>query len=137
MGVGGGVFFPPGPLGDLARLSEESHGGPSAFFSYDFEVLPAHAAAPAGSQSFHRRFFGSESPRVSFELIFESFAVFSFRAGENTPQERIAAAPYRRLEAVHLGNVHTQTYNHREFLKPGMVSPDANPKPAKKSHRPK
>src|SRR2546423_8012633 len=104
------------PFGDLARLSVESHGGPSAAFSYDFEVLPADAAAPAGPESFHRRFFGRESAGVSFELIFESFAVFSFRAGENTPQESIAPAPYRRLETVHLGNVHTQTHNHCQIL---------------------
>src|SRR5713226_6887107 len=66
------------PLSNFGGFSGKRDRRAAALFSYHFDVHPAHAASPAGSQRLHDRLFRREPSRISFKFIFESLAVFLF-----------------------------------------------------------
>src|SRR5215472_1498942 len=64
------VFYAQG-VGNFPRFAMQSKGGAAAAHPNDFDIDPAHAAAPACAQGFHRRFFGGKTAGVTLVFIFD------------------------------------------------------------------
>jgi hypothetical protein len=93
--------------GDFCGFARQGHGGAAALFADYFEIDPAHAAAPAGAERLHGRFFGGEAAGVAFKFIFEPLAIFDFVGRKNAVDKPLATAFDGRLDAWDFGNIHT------------------------------
>jgi len=102
--------------GDFCGFSGESEGGAAALLADDFEIDPADAVAPAGSERFHGGFLRGEAASVAFELIPEALAIFDFVGREDAAEEKLAAALNGRLDARDFGDVNTQANDQEIFL---------------------
>ena len=62
------IFFTPSRSAICARHAFQMQCRLSARLARHFDIPPAHAEPPSRSQRLHRRFFGGESPGVTFEF---------------------------------------------------------------------
>ncbi len=101
---------------DFRGFAGEGDRGTAAFFADDFEIEPADASAPSGSERFHGRFLGGEAAGVTFKLVLEALAIFDFVGRVDAAEEKLAAALDGRFDALDFGDIHTQANNQELFL---------------------
>jgi hypothetical protein len=100
-------------LGNRERRAVQRKRGFPAREPRHFDIHPAHAMRPPGSQRLHRRFFSGEASRVALHVVPVPLAVCDFARRVDAMQERLATPLNRRAQAAHLGQVHSQSDNHR------------------------
>jgi YfiH family protein len=87
-----GDVFDAEAVGDFGGFAVELDGGAAAALAYDFDVDPADAAAPAGTEGFHCGFLGGEAAGEALVFIFEAFAIFAFGGGVEAAENCFAVA---------------------------------------------
>src|ERR1700676_580761 len=87
----------------------------------DFNINPAHAARPAGSQRLHGSFLGSKASGESLATTAVRFAIGNLRWRENAFQKKAATTLNRRFDAVDLHDVNAQADNHQNY-RPQLVT---------------
>src|ERR1700730_10338745 len=107
-----GDIFHPHPIGNLLRLALQRHGWPSTSLSHYLYVHPAHAVAPSGSQSFHRRFLYRESSRVALVFVLELFAVGHFLQRVDASQKAVALRFNHCAYPRHFRDIDSHSYDH-------------------------
>ena len=107
-----GDVFDAEVIGDFTGFAVEFYGGSAAALADDFDVDPAHAAAPAGAERFHRGFFRGEAAREPLILILEAFAVFSFGRRVEPAEKCFAVALDGGFDAADFGDVDSEADDH-------------------------
>src|ERR1700730_932883 len=88
---------------DIRCFAGQLDGRAATLFADDFDVHPADAAAPAGTQRFHGGFFRGEAACITLVLVLEALAVFPLFRSVNASQESFAVPLDRALYAGHFG----------------------------------
>lgn len=99
-------------VGELCRLAAEFQIGTLAGQADDLHILPGHAVAQAGSDSFHACLFGGKSGGQAFRGVGLGQAIMELRRGENTSQETLPEPLDRGLDARDFSDVNSCAYNH-------------------------
>jgi len=102
--------------GDFCGFTGEGDVGAAALFADDFEIDPADAAAPSGSERFHGGLLGGEASGVAFEPVLKALAIFDFVGRVDAAEKGLAAALDGRSDARDFGDIHTQANNQEIFL---------------------
>ena len=76
-----------------------------------FKILPAHSAAPPGSNSFHARFFSREPRRIALKPIGFALDVSDLGCGEYTVDKALPVAFDGFPDAIHLREIDTGSNN--------------------------
>jgi len=103
-----GDVFNAEAIGDFAGFAVEFYRGASAALADDFDIDPAHAAAPAGAERFHRGFFRGEAAREPLILILEAFAVFAFSRRVEAAEKCFAVTLDGGFDAADFGDVDSE-----------------------------
>jgi YfiH family protein len=101
---------------DFCGFAGKRHRRSATLLADDFQVDPAHAAAPSSAERFHGRFLRGEAAGVAFELVLEALAIFNFVRREDAAEERLAVAFDGGFDARDFGDIHTQPNNQEISL---------------------
>ena len=93
--------------GDGGGLSVELNGWALAFGTDYFNVAPADAVIPAGSESFHSGFFGGKAGSVAFEASSFGFAIADLAFGEDAVEKAVAETFDGGADTRNFGDVDT------------------------------
>ena len=103
------------PCGKLGCLAVESDRGPASRLARNFNVAPAHAMVPSGTESFHAGFLGGEAGSVAFHTIGFRVAIADLTFGKDAMEETVAVAGQGLRDSRNLGNVDPGADNHEEI----------------------
>src|SRR5581483_12430724 len=78
-----------------------------------FNIAPAHAVVPSGSQRLHGSFFGRETSRISLDAIGLRIAIPDFSFGENALYEALPEARNCVGDPWNFGNINPGADDHR------------------------
>ena len=99
-------------VGNFPGRAFQSDCWAPAPLAHNFHVNPAHTAAPACSQSFHRSFLRRETAGIALELILELLAIRDFLRRVNAAKESLRLRLNHRPDALYFGDINTYADNH-------------------------
>jgi hypothetical protein len=94
----------------------KANRGAASRLPEDFNVAPANATAPAGSQRLHGCFFGGKARGEAFDAIGFRIAISDLLFGENPAQEPVAESLDGFSDSRDFGDVNSRADDHADTL---------------------
>src|ERR1700722_2833625 len=98
------------------RFAMKLNGRTLPFRAHNFDVSPAHAAAPTRTERFHPRLLGGETSGIAFKTARSPFAVAYFALGVDQFQKEFSKSFNRFANASYFRDVDASAKNHRNTL---------------------